>query len=81
MKNADKKIRNAFGSLLELHHNQTKIQAKIQALRKRGADDFRDGRVIDAFYDIPNIDHNEWARAHYEIGWRAAQKERENHGS
>lgn len=50
-------------------------------LRELGERDAIDGKTIEAFYVIPNIEHSEAAREQYEIGYRAtlAELRREGH--
>lgn len=42
-------------------------------LRERGEADFKAGKSIDAFYQLPLKRHTELDRGRYEIGWRAAE--------
>jgi hypothetical protein len=45
----------------------------IRKLRKLGEDDAVVGKPIEAFDDIPNIEHSEAAREQYGIGYRATE--------
>ena len=38
------------------------------------------GKPISSFYDIPDIDHNEEARAQYEKAWRGTEAELRREG-
>ena len=50
-----------------------------ERLRERGRRDYRAGKSILAFYDLPlnkaMPHHTERARAAYEMGWREAKEE------
>jgi hypothetical protein len=46
-----------------------------QFLRLLGEKHAREGRSVNAFYDVPYIRHSEAERAEYEIGYRAQKRE------
>lgn len=44
-------------------------------IRNRGADDFKAGKPISAFFDMRLEHHTELERGSYEMGWRGAKAE------
>jgi len=53
--------------------NQVSKSNHTLRLRVRGEEDFKAGKPIDAFYDLPLKQHTELDRGRYELGWRAAE--------
>ncbi len=46
-----------------------------QKLREQGEADYKAGKPIGSFFDLPLKRHTEDARGSYEIGWAGAKRE------